>query len=1447
MMPDSCTLSGYDPIMLRTLVLSVCLWAFAQWALAHDSVQDSSIFLVTLELPHLDANAGFSRADIASLQMLQDETIETLARALGRDLVPLHRYFASHNGVSVRISASEARLLAFQPGVGAVRRERQFELATWNSPGFIGADLVWDDPSLPSGNGLRGQGLVAAVLDTGLPEGAHPSFVNDVNCSHGVDHPDKVLAKVDCSSTDGLGFCNGADPFDRHGHGSHVAGILAGNQVDRSAIPAPPMPAGKDFISGVAPCASLRSYKVCPDALCPESHILAGLNQVLLDGDAAVVNFSISGGRDPWRDNDRAKLDLVAADIVVVAAAGNTGPGVGNPVGAVNHLGPWVLSVAASSRNVTSAGVPAQGDVLAPFSLRGPTPDPLANLQKPDLTGPGIDIRSAWPDGYALRSGTSMSSPHVAGAALLLRQAYPDWSAMEVKSALRLSAFAQGYAADGETPWHPDEVGSGRVDLPQAVRVGLVLDESMDAFLSARPVLGGDVRKLNLPALRDRDCSPACSWQRELRNTLTEPSDWQVTIVAPGDVAIDVSPGKFSFGGGLEEKQTLSIQARPLADLEGELRFAEIRLTELSGRSSPLRFTVALSGQPGAALLVDPEQLNVHAGEGAVVHADLTLANPGAYALEWQARATVRGSTGAADKISFSVPPFSLAGGGPAHIHGKLMDAVQPGRVTGLQFRGTVDLEPESWASDLRLVVTSPQGDEFPVGGFDSLDRPWDFQGVGSSLSDTYASFHDDPLGSKAVELTGEWTLGFSNDFADGGRMDWHDLEVTLIINHDDCKQVAEPDWLSISPMAGQLEPGEVGELALAFDATALIPGRHETALCLTSNALDAAELVVPVRLDLFPAPGPDQALVSGQVNTLGECDAASTPLAGAAVGLGDGAGMVQTAPGGHFQLPVEAGVAGQLLTVSAPGHQGAEVALPPLGGGDEYALTVDLRVNDACPQLQVDTAFLSLEAGEQAPLELTLANAGASGFDWQLVAGRGAACQNDPPDWLDGLPALGSLEADESGALALMVRTEGLASGNYPIRLCLFPAGASVPVAVQDFQLEVMANPHSWTMSGEVTAAGYCGQASAPPADARLILASSEGPVRELDLPQNGQFQLGADVRFQPYDLTVSAEGHGSKTLTDLEAQAGDSLALELKLEKDLPCAAAALLEPAPVIEVGQMTQLTLGLDNQDGAAALDWELKFARALPARKEDGSRPHDPTLDETLSLGQVLLTPPGSDSSSFLVSQDAGVTSSGRVIGLSFSGDVSGISEQPGRASDLQLEFQAPDQSPGTLGGFSSLVNAWSFQGPSSDQDGSYASSHWLDALSQPLFGDEGVLDAGGWQFRLAHDWHSSQAGSMHWQDLSITLHKMAVAGCQHPEPIAWLSLADNDQAGMLLPGDQRDVTLTVDAADLDPGAYRALVCLSSSDPNQPMLGVEIDMIVEPPVTRVFTDRFETVK
>lgn len=341
-------------------------------------------------------NAPQAQTQRDQISREQTNHVQTIAKALGRALNVTHHFLVTHSGIATRLTPEEAQVVRTLPGVRSVERERLYHVTTFRGPTFIGADHIWDGTGVPNGQGTRGEGVIIAMLDTGIDPN-HPSFANAASCGHGTTQPNKLISFLDCSSTAPNGLCNGPDPTDSNGHGTHTSSTAGGNTLGPSASPPPVPPPPFTEISGVAPCASIRAYKVCPTNQCPEADIQAGMNSVLIHGDADVMNFSISGGEDPWVDNDRRKLDLVDAGVLVAASAGNTSAGVPDPVGQVNHLGPWVFTVAASTRDgefsgllsVAGPGVPPPNlqDISIDRGSDSPLGDPLTNHPIRHFTG----------------------------------------------------------------------------------------------------------------------------------------------------------------------------------------------------------------------------------------------------------------------------------------------------------------------------------------------------------------------------------------------------------------------------------------------------------------------------------------------------------------------------------------------------------------------------------------------------------------------------------------------------------------------------------------------------------------------------------------------------------------------------------------------------------------------------------------------------------------------------------------------------------------------------------------------------------------------------------------------------------------------------------------------------------------------------------------------------
>ncbi len=288
--------------------------------------------------------------------------LAAISQALGRNLVATHSYAITMNGIAATLTPDEASRVARVPGVASVRASRTFTLETFRGPEFIGADTVWNGSAVPGGIGNRGQGVVVGDIDSGI-DSAHPSFADDPVCGFGAANH-KLLSAVDCSTTDAGGLCNGADPEadPGNGHGVHTASTAVGNTVDASANPPPTIPPPHTFMSGVAPCAQLRTYKVCTLTRAaptrrsrPASRTRSSIASTSRIS-RSVRTAASSPGDSPWSDGDEIWLDALGADIFVAAAAGNTRPGCNDPGGRVSNISPWVATIAASTHDENVSG-----------------------------------------------------------------------------------------------------------------------------------------------------------------------------------------------------------------------------------------------------------------------------------------------------------------------------------------------------------------------------------------------------------------------------------------------------------------------------------------------------------------------------------------------------------------------------------------------------------------------------------------------------------------------------------------------------------------------------------------------------------------------------------------------------------------------------------------------------------------------------------------------------------------------------------------------------------------------------------------------------------------------------------------------------------------------------------------------------------------------------------
>ncbi|GAA2847840.1 S8 family serine peptidase [Streptosporangium fragile] len=273
-----------------------------------------------------------------------------------------------YGGIALRIPANQAATLLKLPGVAAVQEDKPEQLLTNSSPAFIGAPTIYGKLG---GSSSSGKGVVVGILDSGAwPE--HPQFTDPGTlppvpptkdgtprvCNFG-DNPQTPAADPFACNRKLIGGAPFLETYnsiypgevypdsarDSNGHGTHTATTSAGGPV----ADANPLGISRGPIHGIAPAAHVSVYKVCGEQGCFPSDSAQAVGRAILDG-VKVINFSISGGTSPYSDPvELAFLDAYAAGVLVAASAGNAGPGAAT----VNHVSPWVTTVAASTQTRT--------------------------------------------------------------------------------------------------------------------------------------------------------------------------------------------------------------------------------------------------------------------------------------------------------------------------------------------------------------------------------------------------------------------------------------------------------------------------------------------------------------------------------------------------------------------------------------------------------------------------------------------------------------------------------------------------------------------------------------------------------------------------------------------------------------------------------------------------------------------------------------------------------------------------------------------------------------------------------------------------------------------------------------------------------------------------------------------------------------------------------------
>lgn len=334
----------------------------------------------------------------------------------------------------------------------------------------VGAPEVWEQ-------GFTGEGIVVASIDTGV-QYDHPALVGQYRGNNG----DGTFTH-DYNFYDIQDVCPGDAPCDDDGHGTHTMGTMVGSEG-----------------IGVAPGAEWIAVNGC----CPDIETLILAGQWLAaptDSEGRnpdplkaphVVNNSW-GTTIPGYDPIYAEVVELwhASGIIPVFAAGNNGPAC------------LTMSTPGVYENVIAVGAYDENHEIAEFSSRG---HGLNGVLKPDLSAPGVDVRSALPgDEYGLGDGTSMAAPHVVGTIALLMSASPtlegDYEAVyETLTGTAVDTADDQCTGDKEAN---NVYGHGRVNVEDAVDEapagkfgalsGAVTDQDGEPVAGARLVFEGAV------------------------------------------------------------------------------------------------------------------------------------------------------------------------------------------------------------------------------------------------------------------------------------------------------------------------------------------------------------------------------------------------------------------------------------------------------------------------------------------------------------------------------------------------------------------------------------------------------------------------------------------------------------------------------------------------------------------------------------------------------------------------------------------------------------------------------------------------------------------------------------------------------------------------------------------------------------------------------------------